>query len=130
MAYKCSVYDINYVLYRPRIQRKLIAGPDEDYGAVNEDLGCKPLLIDREEMEEQKLLFLSRLRLSQDDIIQLERRTIEQSQCEEWKKERSYRLTASNFGKVCKLRKSTNRKNTIISILYKSNYFHGTTATR
>jgi len=81
-------------------------------------------------MEEQKLLFLSRLRLSQDDIIQLERRTIEQSQCEEWKKERSYRLTASNFGKVCKLRKSTNRKNTIISILYKSNYFHGTTATR
>ncbi|KAL4112571.1 hypothetical protein QTP88_016326 [Uroleucon formosanum] len=115
---------------KPRIQRKLIAGPDEDYGAVNEDLGCKPLLIAREEMEEQKLLFLSRLRLSQDDIIQLERRTIEQSQCEEWKKERSYRLTASNFGKVCKLRKSTNRKNTIISILYKSDYFHGTTATR
>lgn len=68
------MYTINYyVLYRPQIKRKLIAGPDEDYGAVNEDLGCKPLLISREEMEEKKLLFLSQLRHSQDDIIQLER---------------------------------------------------------
>lgn len=113
-----------------RTKKKLIAGPDEDYGDVNENLGCKPLLLSREEFEEQKLDLLSRLKLSQEDINKLERRTTEQSHCEEWKRERSYRLTASNFGKVCKLRKSTNRKNTIVSILYASQYFHGTTATR
>lgn len=113
-----------------RTKKKLIAGSDEDYGDVNENLECKPLLLSREEFEEQKLDLLSRLKLSLEDINKLERRTTEQSQCEEWKRERSYRLTASNFGKVCKIRKSTNRKNTIVSILYASQYFHRTNATR
>lgn len=93
-------------------------------------MGCKPLLLSRDEFEEQKLNLLSRLKLDQNDINQLERRTTKQSQCEEWMKERFYRLTASNFGKVCKMRKSTNRKNAVISILYGKQYFHGTTATR
>lgn len=93
-------------------------------------MGCKPLLLSREEFEEQKLDLLSRLKLDQNDIIQLECRTTEQSQCEEWKKKWLYRPTASNFGKVYKMRKSTNRKNALISILYGTQYFLGTAATR
>ena len=108
----------------------MIAGPDEDYGATHNDLGCQPLLICREEMEAKKIDFLSRLKLSNDDIARLERRTTEQSQCEEWKKERSHRLTASNFGRVCKMKKNTNRNNTVISILYESQYFHRIAAIR
>jgi len=84
----------------------------------------------REEFENKKIEFLENLKLKETDIFKLERRTTEQSSNEEWKKERLSRLTASNFGKICKLRKTTVRKKTIISILYQSYFFHGTTATR
>lgn len=36
----------------------------------------------------------------------------------QWKEERLERLTSSNFGKVCRLRDTTNRYNTVKSILY------------
>jgi len=84
----------------------------------------------KEEFENKKIEFLENLKLDEVNIFKLERRTIDQSSNEEWKNERSSRLTASNFGKICKLRKTTIRKNTVISILYQSYYFHGTTATR
>lgn len=66
----------------------------------------------------KKIEFLTNLKLSEKGIYELERRTTDQSNNEEWKKERLLRLTASNFGKICKLRKSTERKNSVISILY------------
>lgn len=44
-----------------------------------------------------------------------------------WHKERKYRLTASNFGRVCKLRANTPRINTVKYILY-SEVFTPTTA--
>lgn len=82
------------------------------------------------EIEDKKTEFLTSLKLNEIEIIELNRRTIDQSNNEEWKKERSLRLTASNFGKICKLRKTTLRKHSVISILYQSYYFHGTAATR
>ena len=41
-----------------------------------------------------------------------------QSENTDWRKERSRRLTASNFGRVAKLRATTSRHNTVLSILY------------
>ncbi|KAL4083865.1 hypothetical protein QTP88_029181 [Uroleucon formosanum] len=114
---------------RPKIKKKIIFGPDSDYGAVDKELGCQPLSMTKENFEDKKIEFLDKLKLNKTDISKLERRTIDQSNNEEWKKERLSRLTASNFGKICKMRKTTIRKNTIISILYQSYYFHGTTAT-
>ncbi|XP_025421259.1 uncharacterized protein LOC112691308 isoform X2 [Sipha flava] len=84
----------------------------------------------REDFEEKKLELLTNLKLNMVEIDELQRRTVEQANCVKWKKERSKRLTASNFGKICKLRKTTSRKNSVISVLYQSEYFHGTAATR
>jgi hypothetical protein len=84
----------------------------------------------KEEFEDKRIEFLDNLKLNETDILKLERRTTDQSSNEEWKKERLSRLTASNFGKIRKLRKTIVRKNTVISILYQSYFFHGTTATR
>jgi len=64
------------------------------------------------------------------EINDLQSRTVEQSNCEKWKRERCKRLTASNFGRICKLRKTTSREKSVISIIYQSDYFHGTSATR
>jgi len=84
----------------------------------------------KNEFEDKKIEFLENLKLNETDILKLKRRTTDQSSNEEWKKERLSRLTASNFGKICKLRKTTIRKNAIISILYQSYFFQGTTANR
>lgn len=122
---------IYFLIYlRPKSRKKIIYGPDVDYGAVNEELDCHPLPISREEFEEKKMNLLASLKLSKREIEKLQCRTVEQSNCEEWKKERNKRLTASNFGKICKMRKTTLKENSIISILYQSDYFHGTSATR
>ncbi|KAL4132476.1 hypothetical protein QTP88_009617 [Uroleucon formosanum] len=84
-------------------KKKIIFGPDSNYGAVDEELSCQPLAMTREDFE-------NKLKLNKTDILKLERRTIDQPNNEEWKKERLSRLTASNFGKICKMRKTTIRK--------------------
>jgi hypothetical protein len=56
--------------------------------------------------------------LSVDEIIKIERNTVGQQENDDWKKFRKQRLTASNFGKVCKLRPTTSQANTIKYILY------------
>lgn len=117
-------------MYSPKIRKKIVYGPGADYGAINEELDCQPLPMSREDFEEKKLELLTNLKLSMFEIDELQHRTVEQVNCEEWKKERSKRLTASKFGKICKLRKTTSRKNSVISILYQSDYFHGTASTR
>ena len=48
----------------------------------------------------------------------MEERTRGQSDNTDWRTERSRRLTASNFGRVAKLRSSTSCHNTVLSLLY------------
>ena len=48
----------------------------------------------------------------------MEERTRGQSDNTDWRTERSKRLTASNFGRVAKLRAATSRHNTVLTILY------------
>ena len=56
--------------------------------------------------------------LSEAEADEVERRTRGQSDNTDWRTERSRRLTASNFGRVAKLRATTSRHNTVLSILY------------
>lgn len=66
----------------------------------------------------KKVDFLSKLELTSNDIRALERRTVDQSSSDEWRRQRKIRLTALNFGKIAKLRATTFRANTIKYILY------------
>ncbi|XP_022161755.1 uncharacterized protein LOC111027668 [Myzus persicae] len=70
------------------------------------------------ELNIKKLQFLERISKTNEEIKELEKSTKNQTESELWKVERSIRLTASNFGKVCKLRATTSRKNTVKNILY------------
>jgi len=76
----------------------------------------------------QEQIFLNNLKLTTDEIKEVEKRTVGQQNNDEWQKYRKSRLTASNFGKVCKLRSSTSRANTVKNVLY--DIFQGNSATR
>lgn len=78
-------------------------------------------------LKEEKI-FLNNLKLIIKEIEEVERRTVGQQNNNEWQKYRNSSLTASNFGKVCKLRASTSRVNTVKNILY--DIFQGNSATR
>lgn len=104
--------------------KKIINGPDHDYGCIDEE--SQPDM-EPEEFNIKKLKFLDKLSKTNEEIKNVEELTKNQSECELWKLERSIRITASNFGKVCKLRATTSRKNTVKSILY--NNFSGNSAT-
>jgi hypothetical protein len=96
--------------------KKVYIGPDRDYGCIQEE----PQMIDMDpkEFDIKKLKILEHVSKTNEEIKTLEESTKNQSESELWKVERSIRLTASNFGKVCKLRAITSRKNTVKSILY------------
>jgi len=98
-------------------QSKRFTGADKDYGDLDE-LGCVELETSQEDLEAKKNYILTNLKCNLQEIRELERNTIDQGKCDTWHKERKNRLTASNFGKVCKLRKSTPRTNTVKYILY------------
>lgn len=97
---------------------KQFSGPDKDYGDLYDELGCSDLSTSLEDLKQKKINILNNLKLSVQDIHLLERRTIDQAKNSDWHKERKHRLTASNFGRVCKLRNNTPRINTIKYILY------------
>jgi len=101
-------------------KQKCIVGPDEDYGAA--DIGIGIIDMSPEEYYSKKI------DLSVDEIIKIERNTIGQQENDDWKKFRKQRLTASNFGKVCKLKPTISRANTIKYILY--DIFQGSSSTR
>lgn len=100
-------------------------GPDKEYGNVDEEEICD---IPHEEYEAKKEEFLRGLRKSKEEIKNIERLTRGQNANPLWKQERSYRITASNFGAVCKMRKSTSCANMVKKLLY--NEFSGSIATK
>ncbi|KAL4112052.1 hypothetical protein QTP88_015900 [Uroleucon formosanum] len=81
-----------------------------------------------EEYQNKKKIFMEKLMLNSEEIAAIERDTIGQQDNDQWRIQRKSRLTASNFGKVCKLRPTTSRANTVKYILY--DIFQGNSATR
>jgi hypothetical protein len=47
----------------------------------------------------------------------IQEKTVNQNSDDEWRQERSIRLTASNFGKIYKMKDNTNTANTVTNIL-------------
>jgi hypothetical protein len=66
--------------------------------------------------------------LEQNNPEEICKLTIGQHLNEKWHTVRAKRLTASNFGKICKMKGTTNTAATVERLLY--NDFEGTTATK
>jgi hypothetical protein len=85
---------------------------NEDYGANIHALDIAP-----EEFLKQKTAFLSSLQKTEKEIIQLSKATVEQTTSNLWFSEPMKRLTASSFGKICKMRATTDPKKTCKTLL-------------
>jgi len=89
-------------------------GPDENYGLA------QPLdnLLPTDELKNKKIEFIQTITLPITVREQIELETRNQSNSQKWFIERRNRLTASNFGKVCKMHPTTSCKRTVYDILY------------
>lgn len=96
---------------------------DEHYGQES----AAPDISDQD-LSTKKELLLKSLQKNETEIAQLEENTRGQSSNHLWKEERYKRLTASSFGKICKMRKTTSCVSTVKSLLYSE--FEGTKATK
>eukprot|EP00092_Neocalanus_flemingeri_P035623 GFUD01038780.1.p1 GENE.GFUD01038780.1~~GFUD01038780.1.p1 ORF type:complete len:448 (-),score=121.66 GFUD01038780.1:176-1381(-) len=74
--------------------------------------------ISEDEAAQRSSAVLQRLQTSHSRQMVIERATRGQGKNPEWARERKERLTASNFGRVAKMRSTTSCHNTVISILY------------
>ncbi|XP_029343469.1 uncharacterized protein LOC100570366 isoform X1 [Acyrthosiphon pisum] len=101
---------LKYKVKRPKASSK----PDEHYG--NADILDGIREVDDPSFVKDMEQFLKTL-------YDVNRTTVEettryQAESENWRAERMIRLTASNFGRVCKMRRNTSCKNIVHSILY------------
>lgn len=83
--------------------------------------------MDENEYKLQQSYFITSIAVDKESAHKIERDTVGQADTLLWIEERAKRLTASNFGKICKLRKSTHCANTVKAILYSN--FTGNSAT-
>ncbi|KAG5864054.1 hypothetical protein JTB14_021113 [Gonioctena quinquepunctata] len=74
--------------------------------------------MDAAEYKSKETEFLKGLKRTREEIENIERQTKQQSSSILWVEERQQRLTAPNFGKICKSRPKTSCINTIKNLLY------------
>lgn len=103
----CQQKNQKYKTYKKKIDSQEI---DEDYGDVED-------LIDDEEWTRRKNEFLSELKKNKMEIQLIMESTKEQRESTVWVEERRKRITASIFGKICKLRSTTDPKKTAKTML-------------
>lgn len=92
------------------------------FTAADQNYGLAEPLIDtmtKEDYDQKKLLFLQKI--NEADRTEIEIFTRDQSNNSLWFKERRLRITASNFGTICKMRPYTSCKKKIHSLLYAPN---------
>ncbi|CAL1672552.1 unnamed protein product [Lasius platythorax] len=88
-------------------------GPNKDYGPSAE----KPdLLKDVYDVLVQK--HFEKLKENQRNQIRIERDTVSQSDCDMWHQLRTDIITASKFGSICRMLKTTSCANMVLSIRY------------
>lgn len=74
--------------------------------------------IDEKTMERESEEFLASLKKTDEESHRIERETVLQSDSSEWLELRRSLLTASNFGRVCKMRPTTGCESLVKQILY------------
>ena len=89
---------------------------DKDYGGDDVDFVEDQNV---EDLEKLKRDFIKN-QFQNCNVEEIERKTRKQALSPIWHKEKSVRLTASNFGKVCRMRKLTSTANAVKAILYSS----------
>lgn len=124
MKNKKNVYCIKRKLQFPtrRVKKTKCTGPDEFYGLA-EPLAAEERMT-TQLMIEKKQQFIKNLTLTQKESEVLELETRDQSCNQKWYSERRNRLTASNFGKIIKMRPTTSCRNIVYELLYNSSTFN------
>lgn len=95
-------------------KRRRICGPDANYGTDT----CEKPDISDDTMQKQKDIIIATLNIQCSQRIQIERETINQSDSSKWHDIRRIRITASNFGSVCRARNFSSYKNKVKQVLY------------
>jgi hypothetical protein len=95
-------------------KKQSMALPDQDYGP---NANNNPDMTHEEYAAEQEK-FLKDLQKSPQQITAIEEETRSQSASQKWKQERHLRLTASNFGEICRMRSTTSCQNMVKRLLY------------
>lgn len=81
-----------------------------------------------EEYERKKRCFIDSLKKIEEEIDNIENLTCGQSSNVYWKEGRQKRITASNFGRMCRARTDKTKTNIVKILLYPS--FRGSAVTR
>ncbi|XP_063393385.1 uncharacterized protein LOC134678669 isoform X2 [Cydia fagiglandana] len=102
---------------RTRNFKPTVIKPDKDYGPK----ACDPVDLSREDIKRIGQEKLMELQVTPDQIAEIEQQTKDQHDNELYNVIRSDRLTASQFGMVCKRRNKTPCHNHVKQILYKNN---------
>lgn len=74
--------------------------------------------MDSNEFERRKIIFLQNLAVNDEQRARIEENTVGQLNNNLWTHYKKHRLTASNFGRVCKLRSMNSRPKCVENILY------------
>ncbi|CAK1589570.1 unnamed protein product [Parnassius mnemosyne] len=122
---RMSTLDNKYRKLRGLKKRANYKKPQKTCDAItqNKDYGeqsSKPDVSD-DILNLMKETFISTLKKSEEERTRIERQTILQSESSEWLELRRSLLTASNFGKVIKMRPDTSCANIVKQLLYKIN---------